>query len=154
MVESVKRIRIETSFMAFDGKSIATTSITIARREPRGDRNTRIFVELFYTARKLKSYTIQNSNAPQSPWSEFKLIFPSHVSFPTDESISSTWKLLLYIRHWFLLLISVSFNTNTKLTIFIKWKHCVLYNDLKRKIRFWYPDIKKIMWFTYIGRFF
>lgn len=44
----------------------AFASITIARREPRGDRNTRIFVELFfflfsfYTARKLKSYTIQN----------------------------------------------------------------------------------------------
>lgn len=46
----------------------AFASITIARREPRGDWNTRIFVELFfffffYTARKLKSYTIQNWNA-------------------------------------------------------------------------------------------
>lgn len=122
-------------------------------RASRGSKHTHL-CRTFYTARKLKSYTIQNSNAPQSPWSEFKLIFPSHVSFPTDESISSTWKLLLYIRHWFLLLISVSFNSNTELTIFIKWKHRVLYNDLKRKIRFWYPDIKNIIWFTYIGRLF
>lgn len=68
----------------------AFASITIARREPRGDWNTRIFVELFFffffTPReswKVTRYKIETL----PPRAEDQTYFQSHVSFPTSAAV-------------------------------------------------------------------
>lgn len=70
----------------------AFASITIARREPRGDWNTRIFVEFFFSffffftpreSWKVTRYKIETL----PPRAEDQTYFQSHVSFPTSAAV-------------------------------------------------------------------